>query len=213
MLNYNPDNRISDSVFLAMPLLTLRDFCSHEEEIRKSRFLARAAPVASLKAAAAFLHCVARTPASHHAWAYRIGDEYRFNDAGEPTGTAGKPILQAIAGQQCDRIMVVVTRWFGGIELGTGGLVRAYGGCAAACLRNAILVPLIDMVAARCACGFSELPLIKARLLEQDVSIEKESFDGQGAVLDLSIPADRLDDVSAMLSNISRGRTVLVIRN
>lgn len=196
-----------------MPLLTLSGFCSHEEEIRKSRFLARAAPVANVQAAAAFLRDAARTPASHHAWAYQIGNEYRFNDAGEPTGTAGKPILQAITGQQCDRVMVVVTRWFGGIELGTGGLVRAYGGCAAACLRNATLVPLIDMVAARCACGFSELPLIKARLLEQQVTIESESFGGQGAVLDLSIPADRFEDVEAMIANISRGKIALTRRD
>jgi putative IMPACT (imprinted ancient) family translation regulator len=61
----------------------------------------------------------------------------RFNDDGEPAGTAGRPILQAIEGQGMDRVVVVVKRWYGGIKLGAGGLMRAYGGTAAECLRRA----------------------------------------------------------------------------
>ena len=73
--------------------------------------------------------------ATHNCWAYKIGQEYRFNDDGEPGGTAGRPILQAIEGQGMDRVAVLVVRWFGGVKLGAGGLVRAYGGCAANCGR------------------------------------------------------------------------------
>src|SRR3546814_18000784 len=76
--------------------------------------------------------------ATHNCWAWRIGDDYRSNDDGEPAGTAGRPILAAIDGQGMDRVVVVVTRWFGGIKLGAGGLVRAYGGTAAECLRRAV---------------------------------------------------------------------------
>ncbi|KAF3621826.1 IMPACT family member in pol 5'region [Capsicum annuum] len=75
--------------------------------------------------------------ATHNCWAYKVGEQYRTNDDGEPSGTAGKPIHSAIASSGLDRIMVVVIRHFGGIKLGTGGLVRAYGGVAAECLRNA----------------------------------------------------------------------------
>lgn len=192
-----------------MPFFTLTAPASHEEEIRKSRFLARAMSVDDTKAALRFLREAARTPASHHAWAYRIGNEYRFNDDGEPSGTAGKPILQAIDGQQCDHVMIVVTRWFGGIELGTGGLVRAYGGSAAACLRNATLAPVVIMVPARCACSFGELPLIKARLLEQEACIDGEDFDAEGAVLRMRVPAERFDSLRELIANLSRGRTVL----
>jgi hypothetical protein len=85
------------------------------------------------------------TDATHNCWAWRIGGDYRSSDDGEPAGTAGRPILAAIDGQGFDRVMVVVTRWFGGIKLGAGGLVRAYGGAAAECLRTAPRVPLVGM--------------------------------------------------------------------
>ncbi|MFC6616804.1 IMPACT family protein [Deinococcus radiophilus] len=83
--------------------------------------------------------------ATHHCWAYRIGELYRFNDDGEPGGTAGAPILRAIEGQGVQHVMVIVVRYYGGVKLGTGGLVRAYGGAAAECLRTA--------PALRCALG------------------------------------------------------------
>src|SRR3546814_1073968 len=81
--------------------------------------------------------------ANHNCWACRIGQTYRFSDDGEPGGTAGKPILQAIDGHDLDGIAVVVTRWFGGILLGSGGLVRAYGGTAALCLQGAAKVRIV----------------------------------------------------------------------
>ena len=113
------------------------------QEIRKSRFLANAAPVDEPEQALAFLADIGDPLATHNCWAYRIGQQYRFSDDGEPGGTAGRPILQAIEGQGFDRVIVVVTRWYGGIKLGVGGLARAYGGCAAECLRLAARVPLI----------------------------------------------------------------------
>ena len=113
------------------------------QEVRKSRFVAQAAPVQDVDAALAFIARVADRSATHNCWAYRIGAQYRFNDDGEPAGTAGKPILQAIDGQSMDRVAVVVTRWFGGIKLGAGGLARAYGGTAAECLRLAPKSPIV----------------------------------------------------------------------
>ena len=103
-------------------------------EVKHSRFLARAAPADSTHAAQAFVGSVSDPDATHNCWAWRIGGDYRSSDDGEPAGTAGRPILAAIDGQGFDRVVVVVTRWFGGIKLGAGGLVRAYGGSAAECL-------------------------------------------------------------------------------
>ena len=111
---------------------TLAGRASHLLEVKHSRFLAQAAPVATPDDALAFLREIAVPDATHNCWAYRIGGEYRSSDDGEPAGTAGRPILAAIDGQGFDRVMVVVTRWYGGIKLGAGGLVRAYGGAAAA---------------------------------------------------------------------------------
>ncbi|MGE4125579.1 MAG: YigZ family protein, partial [Pusillimonas sp.] len=116
---------------------TLSEPVSYQEDIRKSRFLVWAAPVRTPQEAADFIGQHADPAATHNCWAWKIGQAYRFNDDGEPGGTAGKPILQAIQGQGLDQVAVLVVRWFGGIKLGTGGLVRAYGGTAAQCLRAA----------------------------------------------------------------------------
>src|SRR5690554_308002 len=110
---------------------TLTGLATHQEDIRKSRFVPVAMPVKTPAQALAFFAAHSVADATHNCWAYRIGTEYRFNDDGEPGGTAGRPILQAIDGQQCDRVAVLVVRWFGGIKLGPGGLMRAYGGLAA----------------------------------------------------------------------------------
>ena len=116
---------------------TLATAATHVLEVKHSRFIAQAAPATSPEAALAFLAQVADPEATHNCWAYRIGAEYRSSDDGEPSGTAGRPILAAIEGQGYDQVVAVVTRWYGGIKLGAGGLVRAYGGAAAECLRSA----------------------------------------------------------------------------
>jgi len=103
---------------------TLAAPCEYFEVIRKSRFLAKAAPVASADEAQAFIQTVSDPDATHNCWAWKVGSQYRFSDDGEPGGTAGRPMLTAIEGQDCDQVVVVVTRWFGGIQLGTGGLAR-----------------------------------------------------------------------------------------
>src|SRR5690606_37193470 len=97
-------------------------------EVKHSRFIANAAPVSSPAEALDYLSEVAVRDATHNCWAWRIGGDYRSSDDGEPAGTAGRPILAAIDGHGYDQVMVVVTRWYGGIKLGAGGLVRAYGG-------------------------------------------------------------------------------------
>lgn len=116
---------------------TLKERVTFEKEIKKSKFIAIAGPVSDERSSFSFLSEVRDPRATHNCWAYQIGDQFRSNDDGEPSGTAGKPIQSAIASSGIDKIMVVVIRYFGGIKLGTGGLVRAYGGVASECLRNA----------------------------------------------------------------------------
>jgi len=81
--------------------------------------------VAVAQAAQAALAGLIDADATHNCWAWRYGTHSRSSDDGEPAGTAGRPILAAIDGQGLDRLLVVVTRWYGGIKLGAGGLVRA----------------------------------------------------------------------------------------
>ncbi|MBB3610695.1 YigZ family protein [Rhizobium sp. BK602] len=180
------------------------------QEIKRSRFVATAAPVANAEMAKEFVarHSVAN--ANHNCWAWRIGQNYRFSDDGEPSGTAGKPILQAIDGSKFDMVAVVVTRWFGGTLLGSGGLIRAYGGTAALCLQGAEKRPILPTVAVAIDVQFSDLPLLKARLQAQEgVEIREERFTDSGAVLGVTITASIADDVVGSIRDMTRGRAAV----
>lgn len=113
---------------------TLSGPASHTIEVRKSVFRAQARRVGTSERALEMISKLSDLEASHNCWAYRIGPEYRFSDDGEPGGTAGRPIYRAIETHGLDRLVVVVTRYFGGTKLGSGGLVRAYSKVTAECL-------------------------------------------------------------------------------
>ncbi len=188
---------------------TLAAPCEYQETIRKSRFLAKAVPVSTAEDAQAFIQAVSDSSATHNCWAWKIGDHYRFSDDGEPGGTAGRPMLTAIEGQGCDQVAVVVIRWFGGIQLGTGGLARAYGGSAAKCLQAGERVELVARVRCSCHCRFAELALFKARLDEYYAHIVIETFDAEGAELQLALPAEQQPRLQQLLADITRGRSAL----
>ncbi|MDH1264986.1 IMPACT family protein [Pseudomonas sp. GD03944] len=188
---------------------TLLGPCDYREEIRKSRFLALAAPATSAAEAQAFIASHSDLSASHNCWAWKVGNQYRFSDDGEPGGTAGRPILAAIEGQDCDQVAVLVIRWYGGIQLGTGGLARAYGGSAAKCLQGGERVELVARTTVACHCLFGELPLLKARLAEVEAIQASETYDATGADLHLALPDARIADLQRLLADISRGRIVL----
>lgn len=185
---------------------TLARPATHLLEVKHSRFIAQAASAVSPQAALAFLAQVADPDATHNCWAYRIGTEYRSSDDGEPAGTAGRPILAAIEGQGCDQVMVVVTRWYGGIKLGAGGLVRAYGGAAAECLRTAERRLLVEMRELRFGCAFDDLGSVHAALPSYGAEKLDEDFDETGAVLRISLPADRVDALKTHLRDATRNR-------
>jgi uncharacterized YigZ family protein len=185
---------------------TLAVRASHLLEVKHSRFLALAAPVTAPDDALAFLRDVAVPDATHNCWAYRIGNEYRSSDDGEPAGTAGRPILAAIDGQGYDRVMVVVTRWYGGIKLGAGGLVRAYGGAAAECLRQAPRLPVVAMASLVLACPFDDLGAVHGALATHLAVKQDESFDESGARLVIELPADRVDALKTQLRDATRNR-------
>ncbi len=185
---------------------TLAAPASHVLEIKHSRFLAQAMPIGSAADALSFIAGVSVADATHNCWAYRCGGEYRSSDDGEPAGTAGRPILAAIDGQGYDRIAVVVTRWYGGIKLGAGGLVRAYGGTAAECLRLAPRLPLVAMRQLRLACPFDELGTVYSQLAAHAADKLGEAFDEHGAQLSIELPADRADGLKTQLRDATRDR-------
>ena len=189
-----------------MILDTLAAPASHEIEVKHSRFLARAVPVDGAAAAAGWLESVRVPDATHNCWAWRIGDDYRSSDDGEPAGTAGRPILAAIDGQGMDRVVVVVTRWFGGIKLGAGGLVRAYGGAAAECLRRAERIALVDMREIALHAPFEDLGSVHAALAAASAEKLSETFDATGTRLLLRLPADGVDALKLRLRDATRNR-------
>lgn len=185
---------------------TLAARASQLLEVKHSRFLAQASPVDSADDALAFLREIGDPAATHNCWAYRIGQEYRSSDDGEPAGTAGRPILAAIDGQGFDRVMVVVTRWYGGIKLGAGGLVRAYGGAAAECLRLAPREPLVAWATVELTCPFDDLGHVHAALAVHSATKQDEDFDEHGARLRVQLPADRVDALKSQLRDATRNR-------
>lgn len=191
-------------------MFTLERVETFEQDIKKSRFLAVAGPVAGEQAAKDFIAAHSDPAANHNCWAWRFGQNYRFNDDGEPSGTAGKPILQALDGQSLDNVAVVVTRWFGGILLGSGGLVRAYGGTAAACLRAAAKLPVIVTIEATIVCGFADLAMVQARLsAASGVRITAETFSATGAELSVTIPEVEAEAIVRMVTDLTSGRAVI----
>ena len=178
----------------------------HALEVKHSRFIVHAAPVTAPEAALAVRSQVADPAATHNCWASRIGGEYRSSDDGEPAGTAGRPILAAIEGQGYDQVMVVVTRWFGGIKLGAGGLVRAYGGAAAECLRVAQRRPLIAVRELAIACLFEDIGHVHAALDLHQAEKLDESFDESGAQLRLRLPETCVDALKIHLRDATRNR-------
>ena len=126
------------------PYITVKQYGSFEYEDRKSIFIGECAPVSGEADALAFINGVKRNypDARHHVYAYVLRDNsiMRFSDDSEPQGTAGMPVLDAIRKNGCTDTVIVVTRYFGGTLLGTGGLVRAYTSAALGALRAAEII-------------------------------------------------------------------------
>jgi uncharacterized YigZ family protein len=191
-------------------MFVLKDQIAAEQVIKKSRFRAVAIPVDSEAAVKAALAEHSDPSANHNCYAWRIGNVYRFSDDGEPSGTAGKPIFQVMEGRQLDRTLVIVTRWFGGVLLGAGGLVRAYGGTAAACLREAALEETIPAVTGTVHLNFHELEMVRSKLTSQGMArITGEQFDHEGCLLTLEVPEIHTAETILLITNLTRGRAVL----
>lgn len=190
---------------------TLVGLARLELDVRKSRFLAIATAVASAEDAMAFFERHRVADATHNCWAYKIGQAYRFNDDGEPGGTAGKPILQAIEGQGLDGVAVLVIRWFGGIKLGAGGLVRAYGGCAAQCLRQAERHRVIATTGVSFVCGFGDLGAVRQRLQQAGALAIQTDFGSTQVAVSAQVPLPELGQLESALADITRGKAGWII--
>lgn len=192
---------------LSAAFTTLSGPHRHDALIENSEFLAFADRAGTPQDALAHLAAVrARYPdATHHCWAYRVGPLYRFSDDGEPGGTAGAPILWAIEGQGLDEVVVVVVRYYGGTKLGTGGLVRAYGGTAAECLRTAPRLEVRPRRRLSVAVPFEHLSGLYYLLGTFDTVRGEEAYTASGVTLEVEVYPEEADAFAATLRDATRG--------
>jgi uncharacterized YigZ family protein len=187
-------------------MLTLKSSASYEEVIKKSRFIGHAACVTSQAESLDFYESVMDPQATHNCWAWRINFQVRSSDDGEPSGTAGRPILNVIERRELENVMVVVTRYFGGIKLGVGGLVRAYSGTTAKCLDRATVIELFPMSEYTIKAGFEWASSVHSLLNQFSAEKLDESYDNDGLKLIIRCREASYSDLSAGLRDACRGQ-------
>lgn len=190
-------------------MLTLETPASYEETIKKSRFIGHAACVTTQAESLEFYESVIDPQATHNCWAWRVNFQVRSSDDGEPSGTAGRPMLNVIERRQLENVMVVVTRYFGGIKLGAGGLVRAYSGTTAKCLDRAGIVELFPMSEYTIKAGFEWTACVHELLDQFSAEKLEESYASDGLILRIRCRETDHGKLSAGLRDASRGQAVM----
>lgn len=184
-------------------------------EAKGSLFYGRAVPIADEDGFRALL-AAARTAhpeANHHAFAYRLGAKgaiARFSDDGEPGGTAGRPIMEALLRESLVYVAVVVSRHFGGTLLGAGGLARAYGGTAAAAVRAAGATAMRPHVRLRLTVDYNRLGAVQQEIRHLGLRPPEEEF-GAEVALTVTVPREQADAFRARVTDISAGEAEIVV--
>ena len=186
-----------------------------ESSVKRSRFIATAARAADPDAAHALVDRVRgeMPDATHHCWAFVAGApgstaQIGMSDDGEPHGTAGRPMLNALLHAGIGEIAVVCTRYFGGVKLGTGGLSRAYADAVKLVLGSLPTVEKVERVRVSVTVGYPEIDALRRLLAERDVVVEEEEY-GAEVRYSLAVPAPDLEGFRETLAELSQGRAVI----
>ncbi|WP_125573272.1 YigZ family protein [Levilactobacillus huananensis] len=189
--------------------LTIKEVGQHELEIKKSRFIADVSRVTTEDEAQAFIASViAREPkATHHCWAYVLGEHdeiQRESDNGEPSGTAGVPILTVLKRNDLHNAITVVTRYFGGIKLGAGGLIRAYSNATSTGIEATGVVKLVRQRELTLTVSYPLYDRLAHYLTEKAISVLDTAYTDAVAVtiaIDLEAVDTTRDAITDLLSN------------
>ncbi|KAL1511607.1 hypothetical protein AB1Y20_006401 [Prymnesium parvum] len=186
-------------------LFTIEAAVHHEETIRKSRFVALAAPVRNARECAQLLSSASHPHATHHCYAYRLADgSSRSRGDGEPAGVAGPPLLTALERASLHGVLLLVARFYGGVKLGAPALLRAYGGVGSRCLRAAARRPLRRTAAARVRFAPADTGAVYAVLREQRA---EAVACGEGLLaVEFEAPAEEMQRLCARLVDATHGR-------
>lgn len=195
------------------PFVTLAGVAQFREDIKGSIFLAYAQRADTLAQVNDYLHQIVsrHSDASHLCWAYKIGNNYRFSDGGEPSGTAGQPILRAIEGQGLDHTVVGVIRYFGGTLLGAGGLMRAYGHSAAEALRVADRIEVLPRVALIIETPYEHTGVLYRLMDAYETTDRVEEYDAHCLRVQVRIQQSQVDNFTSKLRNGTRGQSSVAV--
>ncbi|PRH36584.1 IMPACT family protein [Burkholderia gladioli] len=180
---------------------------SCELEIRKSRFIAHAIPVADRDAAMAELQRLRaeHATATHVCWALLAGGQSGMSDDGEPSGTAGRPILEVLRHHDLDGVLGAVIRYYGGVKLGAGGLVRAYTDAIAGALLDAQPVERIAMTRLAIEMSYPDEARVR-RWIEQAGHELVDSAYGMTVKLVIKLPVTEVEAARSTLIDATQGR-------
>jgi uncharacterized YigZ family protein len=188
-----------------------------EQSIDRSRFICTLTRVESPEAAQAFIRAMNAefADATHNCWAYVAGppastSRIGMSDAGEPHGTAGRPMLTVLLHSDIGEIAAVVTRYYGGTKLGTGGLVKAYGGSVQLALATLPTTERVDYVDAALAIAYANITVIQQLLAAHEVLIDGEDY-GVDVRYRLRVPRPSVEPVQRALADATRGESALEI--
>lgn len=186
-------------------------FQRSEIEVERSRFITSIEPAATAEDGLAFVALLKQEfpDANHNCWAYLIGppgssDKIGLSDDGEPHGAAGKPMLTVLQHAGIGDIAVVVTRYFGGIKLGKGGMVKAYTRAVQTALEQLTLTEKIDWLEVVVTFEYAQLSGIERLLPELEAEIVDREFSAQ-IKLRLKLPAEQADPLQRQLTNLTAG--------
>ena len=190
-------------------MLILRHGTSAELVVRKSRFLSEATPVASPGEARAIWHERKNTYTNggHIVFAFICGargEVMGCSDDGEPSGTAGRPVLEVLKGSGITNVLLTVARWFGGIKLGTGGLVRAYTESAQLALSDPPVTELVPLTRFTLALPYGDYENVRRRLPEFAAEIASEEF-ATAVTLAGTVPSANFAAFSGMIRELTGG--------
>lgn len=190
---------------MTMPFLTIAQNTKNEMVIKKSRFICSIGRVSSEEDAQAFIDqvCSDNKKATHNCYAYMIGDQdqiQRESDNGEPSGTAGVPILESLQMAKIHNVVAVVTRYFGGIKLGAGGLIRAYSNSATNAIHKAGLVQLVQQAILEITVSYSQHDSLLHYLKEQKIEVADEQFSAS-VQTNIYVDEDQVDNFTKELIN------------
>jgi uncharacterized YigZ family protein len=198
---------------VAKKTLPVGEYFCEAVEVKKSKFVAFAWHIDTAEDAIKGIEAMRDLNASHNCYAYKLNGEAKSSDDGEPGGTAGRPILSVIEGMGMDEVAVMVTRYFGGIKLGTGGLVRAYSSAAREVLNNAEVVTQVQKCLVKISAPMEMIGVVYNVLESMGAEKQEEIFD-EGSMSTFSmvflVDASKREEVSSALRDSSRGKISII---